>query len=1373
MPTVMQRLFGAAGLAGGLSLPRMRPFKEMGAGGVSVWGGYIRSIERNVNWSGRQRYITTSDIVANVSIVAASVHYFMNVVSRPSWSVVPADDTPKAAEYADFVDEVLYDMETPWPRIIRRATSYRFHGFSIQEWTAKKLEAKSRHRGKGSKHHAGGGIGISDIEARPQHTIEQWVVDDHGEVEGVWQRSPQTQALLGLPRSKLIYLVDDALSDSPEGLGAFRHLAEPYSRLKQFLALETRAFERDLRGTPIGRAPITLINEAVNAGNLTRAQGDVMIRGMQDFIEQQVKQADTGMLLDSMPYESDVVAGRQMTATPQWSMELLQGSANGLQELHAAIDRLQREMARIFGTEHLMLGESAGSRALSQDKSRNLYLSANAVLSNIVEAMTQDLIDPLWNLNGFPEELKPWFKAEDVAPREVGEITAALREMATAGAVLAPDDDIIDDIRDLLGVSRQPERKEEEMDAMVRSAMGLPSPEEEEMAAAGATGGLSIALDDARGDEVLSTPGMNIPLEKAFDESKVRRVRSGKGGGQFTNKPKVGVKPGEEKIPKEFLIRVEVAPDVWITLDRRKLGGKTPRAAAEEKAIKEGKMRPRMTVAEARAKFADDPEAFEAWINEQLTPSKDDLRIEGEVKVVRPESEEDVEEAWVHYDDFEGINRRLREGTAKVSDDSLSQGLYDLIESRPPLAEDIELYRRIALNRDDDMLGDMQEMKPGEIITDTGFMATTSVRSELDRLSEDSLMWSGDHINLTIRAKEGDKVFEPKGADTKEVVFQVGTNLKYIGPGDGKNEFIFETAGISKAFDESKVKRTPRGRGGGQFATKPKVGVKPGEEKIPAEFLIRVEVEPDVWITLDKRKLGGKTPREAAIDQAVEEGKIEQPKSSASREAAKMTRMYHGTSDQDILDDILANGFVPGGGDGADVSVGEATLEDLVTDFRETEEGAQFENMDDLLAHMEAKGMLKPIVKEHVYLAKTQALASNYAMLVSNEQGGAAVVFEVEVPSSATMEKDPNSGEKSGAYRIKGKVPPEWIRRYRYVGEPWTELKKAAGGTYYIPIVIKEDVEKFDPNQPRHPKGSPKGGQWRDADAGASPEDQAKTNPQPEHMVQHEEGDATRLLAENWEDTTEEELMASLSQAQRDAIAWAEAETAAYPSTMNTIAEGGFKNLDGTWTEARKALHREILEKFFNAEAVARATPAAGESPQFVFTGGRPAAGKTSALLAGKSAGITLDTSKYLTISADSFQEFLPGYKGHLAGRFNPEGQYLAEQAELMARQMRLNTIYDATMKSTAPALKRVQELKDDGWVVKVYFTHTTPQTAARRSISRFMGTSGRYVPPKVSMNSLTNEQTFDAVRPYLDEWALFDNNGSRPRLVASGGSGR
>lgn len=432
---------------------RFSPFRELGTAGVAVFGGRPVNRERSSALTGRQRWITYSELVANTSIVAASVRYFLNIVSSAKWTVKPAEEGEEIAEeIAEFIDGVLNGMDTPWRRIARRAAHYRFMGFGIQEWTAKRDE----------DHEAR--IVLQDVEARPQHTIDRWVVDERGTVEGVFQISPQTNKEIYLPRQKIMYMVEDSLTDSPEGLGLYRHLVEPYQRLSKYLELEGRGFERDLRGTPIGRVPYQALQAAVAANKMTETEANAVKRAIEDFVKTQSRAEDTSIVLDSAPYVVETEGGKSISGIYQYGLELLNGQAPDFANLGAAVDRLNREMARIIGTEHLLLGgEGSANRALSEDKSRNLYQVVNGTLDDICDSTNKDLINIVCDMNGIPTELRPKLTHSDISFRSVQEITAALRDMASAGAVLAPNDPAIEDVRDMLGIQRPPEPTPEQL----------------------------------------------------------------------------------------------------------------------------------------------------------------------------------------------------------------------------------------------------------------------------------------------------------------------------------------------------------------------------------------------------------------------------------------------------------------------------------------------------------------------------------------------------------------------------------------------------------------------------------------------------------------------------------------------------------------------------------------------------------------------------------------------------------------------------------------------------------------------------------------------------------------------------------------------
>lgn len=433
---------------------RVSPFKEVGSSGFAVFGGRVATRERGPLVTGVQRWITYSDMVANTSIVAAGVRFFLNLIASAKWTVKPAEETGPGHQAAEFVDSVLNGMTTPWRRIARRSANYRFLGFGVQEWTAKRLMDKAN-KGK---------IGLDDIEARPSHTIDRWEVDERGSILGMWQTSPQTGQQIYLPRSKVMYMVEDSLTDSPEGLGLYRHLVEPYVRLQKYLQLEGMGFERDLRGIPIGRVPYSAIKASVKAGVMTEAEGTAITSAIENFVKIQAKSEETSIVLDSAPYVVQTESGQSISSVMQYGLELLQGQGADFAGIATAVDRLNQEMARILNVEHLLLGGSGGAnRALSEDKSRNFYLMVNSTLDDVVDATNMDVVAKVCDLNGIAEEMRPKVSHSDVSFRSVNEVTAALRDMATAGAVLQPNDPAIEDVRDMLGIQRPPEPTAEMM----------------------------------------------------------------------------------------------------------------------------------------------------------------------------------------------------------------------------------------------------------------------------------------------------------------------------------------------------------------------------------------------------------------------------------------------------------------------------------------------------------------------------------------------------------------------------------------------------------------------------------------------------------------------------------------------------------------------------------------------------------------------------------------------------------------------------------------------------------------------------------------------------------------------------------------------
>lgn len=435
----------------GVKRAKAQPTETLGKpSSVDLMGNAVTN-EVNPKLKNREiRYKTYSDMLLNTTIIGAGVRYFLNLVAKAEWVFTPSDDDTEG-KYAELLNEILKkDPEIPFHRVVRRAAMYRFYGFSIQEWTALKR--------------SDGVITFKNIAPRAQKTIDKWDVDEDGAILGVVQKNPINYNNVYIPRDKIVYLVDDTLDDNPEGVGLFRQLVEASERLKQYEKLEMIGFDTDLRGIPIGRGPFFKLDEMVQEGKLSKDARQVAEEPLRQFMDSHNRSSKLGLLLDSQPYTTEDEAQRP-TQQREWDVEILKGGSTSLPDLAKAINRINREIARVLGVEQLLLGEEGqGSFALSNDKTQSFFMLVDGTLQEIKTSFERDIINTVWALNGWDEKYKPDVSVQAVQYRDVGVIAAAFRDLAAAGATLDPSDPAINELRDLLGVSRA-----KELDSLLES----------------------------------------------------------------------------------------------------------------------------------------------------------------------------------------------------------------------------------------------------------------------------------------------------------------------------------------------------------------------------------------------------------------------------------------------------------------------------------------------------------------------------------------------------------------------------------------------------------------------------------------------------------------------------------------------------------------------------------------------------------------------------------------------------------------------------------------------------------------------------------------------------------------------------------------
>jgi len=456
-----------------------------GGDGVQAYGGYLASSERNPHLVGTRKWTTYAN-ATNTSIVATGLRYSLGLIAGTSWHAEPNERGGSDAERGvEIVTEGLLNaqMARPWSAIVRKAALYKFSGFSLHEWTIKRRDD--------------GMVVFADISHRPQYTIDRWnKPDERTPWDAVSQLTPTGNRWV-IPRNRLFYCVDDTLTDSPDGVGLFRHIVELVRRLDVLEGLELMAYQTDLRGMPIGRAPIGDIRreaEGVLGVGGDKAKEDAFIAArVRKFSESLAAHAKTPEQLQYLLLDSGTYRGGgspdAITSIQKWAFELLRGDGNGTAEVAAAIGRIQFEIARVMGIEFAMMGGGGGSLAMHDDKTSMLALNLQTTLTEVADFATNDLARVLVALNGLdPETCTPRLVAEPISTDAIEGVCRSLSLLQQ----LAPNDPARNVIRKRLRVPPEPEPTPEMMGVLGGDPYAEPTPDP-------AAGEEDVPLDDLGG----------------------------------------------------------------------------------------------------------------------------------------------------------------------------------------------------------------------------------------------------------------------------------------------------------------------------------------------------------------------------------------------------------------------------------------------------------------------------------------------------------------------------------------------------------------------------------------------------------------------------------------------------------------------------------------------------------------------------------------------------------------------------------------------------------------------------------------------------------------------------------------------------------
>ena len=414
----------------------------LGVAGDNTYNGQIRADEFLPELRGKKAIRKYREMRDNDSTIGAVMYATEQVLRDVDLKVSPANDTPQAKREAEFVKSVLDDMDHTLDDHVAEALSSLSYGFAWFEVIYKRRNGPTTRSDKGRSKYSDGRMGIRKVAIRAPWTISRFDVDTKtGDVLGIYQDGSGYNNSNYIPTRKSLYYRTTTINGDPAGRSILRNAYTSYEYVNNLQSIEAIAVERELAGIPVARIPAEYLS-----GDATAIQSG-FVSNLQAILRD-VKFNEQGYIIlpsDTYPDKDGAPTNQRLV-----DVELMSSSGSRNIEIDPVVRRYQHDIARSVLSEFLMLGGgNTGSYALSKSKTDLFLRALESYIQAIVDVLNKQLVERLWELNGLNYDMMPTIVAGDVAPHDLREIAAFLRNLNGADINVSDHPEVIQDLMDI------------------------------------------------------------------------------------------------------------------------------------------------------------------------------------------------------------------------------------------------------------------------------------------------------------------------------------------------------------------------------------------------------------------------------------------------------------------------------------------------------------------------------------------------------------------------------------------------------------------------------------------------------------------------------------------------------------------------------------------------------------------------------------------------------------------------------------------------------------------------------------------------------------------------------------------------------------
>lgn len=429
----------------------------LGVAGDNTYNGQIRADEFLPELRGKKAIRKFREMRDNDSTIGAVMYAVEQILRDVDLHVKPANDSEAAKREAEFVKSVLDDMDHTLDDHISEALSFLSYGFAWFEVVYKRRVGPTERSDKKRSKYNDGRLGVRKLAIRAPWTISKFDVDQKtGDVLGIQQDNGGWNNKTLIPTNKSLYYRTTSINGDPSGRSILRNAYTSYEYLNNLQSIEAIAVERELAGIPVARIPAEYLGP-----DATSAQAG-FVNNLQQILRD-VKFNEQGYII--LP--SDTYPGKEgePTNVRLVDMELMASNGKRNIDIDPIVKRYQHDIARSVLSEFLLLGSGSGSYALSKSKTDLFLRALESYIQSIVDVLNKQMVERLWELNGLDYALMPKIVAGDVAPHDLREIAAFLRNLNGANIDVSSHPEVIQNLMDIAELEYDPSVETEQPSA--------------------------------------------------------------------------------------------------------------------------------------------------------------------------------------------------------------------------------------------------------------------------------------------------------------------------------------------------------------------------------------------------------------------------------------------------------------------------------------------------------------------------------------------------------------------------------------------------------------------------------------------------------------------------------------------------------------------------------------------------------------------------------------------------------------------------------------------------------------------------------------------------------------------------------------------